>query len=165
MALNETTIMLISLSLLGILVLVLLGCVIRLNAKLKRFLIGTGSQNIEESLKHISSELKVITQFRKDMALYLKDVEGRVSKSIQGVHTVRFNPFKGTGSGGNQSFATALIDEDGNGVIISSLYSRERVSVFSKPIKDLSSEFELTAEEKEALQGAKASLAQRGESK
>ena len=47
-----------------------------------------------------------------------------------------------------------MLDEDGNGVVLSSLYSRERMSVFAKPIKNNKSEYELTAEEKEALKGA-----------
>ncbi|NIT70429.1 DUF4446 family protein, partial [candidate division KSB1 bacterium] len=59
-----------------------------------------------------------------------------------GVGTVRFNPFKGTGGG--QSFAAAFLSEHGNGVVISTLYSRERVSVFAKPIQSFASEYELT---------------------
>jgi len=40
-------------------------------------------------------------------------------------------------------------------VVFSSLYSRERMSVFAKPIKNNKSEYELSAEEKEALEKAK----------
>jgi hypothetical protein len=68
---------------------------------------------------------------------------------------VRFNPFKGTGSGGNQSFATTFLNEENNGVVISSLYSREHTSVFSKPIKNGVSEYELSDEEKESFAEAK----------
>ena len=77
---------------------------------------------------------------------------------MTGVETVRFNPFKGDGSGGNQSFSTAFVNEEGDGVVISSLYSRERVSVFAKPVKKMSSEYEMTAEEKESLQKAKEAI-------
>jgi hypothetical protein len=38
-----------------------------------------------------------------------------------------------------------------SGVALSSLYSRERMSVFAKPIKNHKSEYELTTEEKEVL--------------
>ena len=71
------------------------------------------------------------------------------------MHTVRFNPFKGTGAGGNQSFATALLNENGDGVVLSSLYSRERVSVYAKPVQKFSSEYELSGEEKQAIKSAK----------
>lgn len=92
------------------------------------------------------------------MEKYLETVERRLRKSVQSVHTVRFNPFKGTGAGGNQSFATAFLNEHGDGVVISSLYSRDHVSVFSKPVKKHASEYEFSNEEKEALGGAKDGL-------
>jgi Protein of unknown function (DUF4446) len=74
-----------------------------------------------------------------------------VKDSVRKVKTVRFNPFAGTGVGGNQSFSTALLNEHGDGVIISALHSRERVAVFAKPISNYQSEYELTAEEKSLL--------------
>jgi len=48
-----------------------------------------------------------------------------------------------------------MLNEDGDGVVFSSLYSRERMSIFAKPIKNGKSEYELTEEEKEALKKAK----------
>jgi len=48
-----------------------------------------------------------------------------------------------------------MLDEEGNGVVLSSLYSRERMSIFAKPIKGGRSEYDLTAEEKEALNKAR----------
>jgi hypothetical protein len=89
---------------------------------------------------------------------YLHIVEERLKKSIRGVETVRFNPFKGTGDGGNQSFATALIDEEGNGVVISSIFARDRTSIFSKPIYKYVSSHELSEEELEAITKAKAKM-------
>jgi hypothetical protein len=71
---------------------------------------------------------------------------------------LRFNPFKGTGDGGNQSFSTAFVSEKGDGAIISSLYSRDRVSIFCKPLASFESSFELTDEEKEVLEAAKVKL-------
>ena len=45
----------------------------------------------------------------------------------------------------------SLLNDEGNGVVISSLYSRDRTSLFAKPIKAGQSEFELTKEEKNVL--------------
>ncbi len=80
-------------------------------------------------------------------------LEQKIRKSIRGVETVRFNPFADSGS--NQSFAVVILNEDGEGVVLSSLYSRERVSIFAKPIIKHGSEYDLTDEEKEALLKAK----------
>ncbi len=46
----------------------------------------------------------------------------------------RFNPF--TDTGGNQSFILTLLDENGTGVVISSLHSRENTRVYAKQIEN-----------------------------
>jgi hypothetical protein len=143
---------------LAIATLILLGLVIWMYLKMRRFLISVDAHNISDSLTHVANNLNELQTFRTDMQAYLTDVEKRLRKSVQSVHTVRFNPFKGTGGGGNQSFATTLINEEGDGVIISSLYSRDHVSVFSKPVKKHASEFELSEEEHESLESAKKGL-------
>jgi hypothetical protein len=48
------------------------------------------------------------------------------------------------------------MNEEGDGVVFSSLYSRERVSIFAKPVKKQASEFELSAEERDAMKRAMA---------
>lgn len=143
---------------LALIVIALLVTVIILWNKLKKFLVGIDSDHIGNSLTHVSGELNSLQMFRKEIEDYLTTVEKRLRKSVQSVHTVRYNPFKGTGGGGNQSFATAFLTEEGDGVIVSSLYSREHVSIFAKPIKKLVAEHELSEEENEALENAKTRL-------
>ena len=155
---TDPNILSIILIILTVLVLILLGLVIWMYSKMKRFIVGIDSHNITDSLTHVATNLDELQKFRTNMEEYLTSVEKRLKKSVQSIHTVRFNPFHGTGEGGNQSFATALIDEEGNGVVLSSLYSRDRVSVFSKPIKKFASEHEMSDEEKEALATAKEKL-------
>ncbi len=134
---------------------VLIGIVIHFNSKLKKFLIGTSSQNLDESITSLNDSVKELENFRIELEKYLTTVETRLKKSVQAIHTIRFNPFKGTGSGGNQSFATAFLNEENDGVVISSIYSREHTSVFSKPVKSGVSEYELSEEEKSAIEDAK----------
>jgi HAMP domain-containing protein len=75
-------------------------------------------------------------------------------RSVQHVGVVRFNPFEDTG--GQQSFALALLDGAANGVVISSLHSRQQTRVFLKSISGGASESNLSAEETEALRRATA---------
>lgn len=146
---------LIAVALLVIAVIVFIFMVVQLNTKLKKFLVGHNAETMGDSIADMENSLQEYAKFKSDMENYLTTVEHRLKKSVQSVHTVRFNPFKGTtNSGGNQSFATAFLDEHNNGVIISTLYAREHMSVFSKPIAKGISEYELSAEEKEALNGA-----------
>ncbi len=131
---------------------------IRIEVRLSKMLRGKNAKSLEDTIKTFGEEIKDLEKFRDDSIEYLKLIELRLKRSSQAVETIRFNPFKGTGSGGNQSFATAILNEKGDGVIITSLYSRDRVSVFSKPIKKFSSEFELTDEEKQVLENSRANL-------
>lgn len=145
-------------ALLFITTIVLLVLVISMHRKLKSFLVNIDSRNIADSLLSVSTDLQNLQSFKTEIETYLSGVEKRLRKSIQSVHTIRFNPFKGTGGGSNQSFATTLITEEGDGVILSSLYSREHVSVFAKPIKKHTTEHELSEEEVESLENAKKGL-------
>jgi hypothetical protein len=141
-----------------LLIVVLATLIIRLEYKMKRFLVSKSARTIDDSLDDINERTKEIERFRTELETYLNTVEIRLRKSVQAVHTLRFNPFKGTGGGGNQSFATAFVNEEGNGVVISSMYSREHVSVFSKPIKKFIPEFELSEEESTVLSEARKNL-------
>jgi len=73
--------------------------------------------------------------------------------TIRKVGFIRFNPFENTG--GDQSFALALLDGSENGVIISSLYTREGVRVYAKEIAAGASKHPLSDEEKQALERAR----------
>ena len=132
--------------------------VIHLEITLRKLLCGTGAKSLDEVLAAIKKELAFLQQYKEVSENYIAKMDARVRKSITGIHTTRFNPFKGTGSGGNQSFATALVNENGDGVVLSSLYAREHVSIFSKPINHFASEYELSEEEKGALSQAKSTL-------
>ena len=136
-------------------ILLLLVWVIRLEIKLRRFLQGKDAKNLEDLICETLETVKQTDRINEEITEHLLKVEERLRRSVQHVKTIRFNPFKGDGSGGDQSFSTAFVNEEGDGVVISSLYSRDRVSVFAKPIKKLSSEYEMTKEEKESLNKAK----------
>ena len=137
---------------------ILLGWVLYLQLKISNFLKGKDAKSLEDLIVFSNKEIADIREFEKDSIEYFKDIERRLKKSIQSVETIRFNPFKGTGEGGNQSFSTSFVNENGNGVVISSLYSRDRISVFSKPIIKWDSPFELTEEEKDVLKKSKENL-------
>lgn len=119
--------------------------------RLTRLMLGRNGASLEESIVTLARRTKDLESFRAELEQYLKRAEARLASSVRGISTVRFNPFKGDGSGGNQSFATALVTEQGDGVVLSTLYSRDRVSMFGKPVEKGASGFELTEEEKQAL--------------
>lgn len=154
MILNTLNPIIIILAFLGIVIVVMAVFIVLLHRKLNRFLSGSNAVGLDTSIVNINNSIQELEIFRAELEKYLLGVENRLKRSVQSVHTVRFNPFKGTGSGGNQSFATAFLNEDGDGVVISSLYSRDHVSVFSKPVKSGASTYELSEEETAATKEA-----------
>jgi len=106
-----------------------------------------------ENLKEIISQFKDLKENFKKISEELDDLKKRNKFSIQKVGLVRFNPFKEVG--GDQSFSVALLDENDNGVVITSLYSREGNRVYGKPIKNGQSNYLLSEEEKTAIAKAK----------
>ena len=137
---------------------VLAIAVIILSRRLTTLTQGKNGADLETTIASIAKRTKDIESFRAELEEYLYRAETRIRQSVQGVATVRFNPFEGDGMGGNQSFATAFVDEDGNGVVISTLYARERMSVFGKPLIKGDSRYELSEEEREAVRQASLNL-------
>ncbi len=136
---------------LSIIVLALASFIIKLNNRLGKILKGKDCVSIEDTIVTLTKQIKTLEEFQIDSEKYLTSVERRLRNSVQSVETIRFNPFKGSGTGGNQSFATAFLNENGDGLVISSLYSSDRMSIFAKPVEHLESEFDLTDEEKKVL--------------
>lgn len=86
----------------------------------------------------------------------LANLNRRMAGAVRGVAVERFDPFQG--SGGQQSFSTALVTEEGSGVVVSGIHSRDSVRVYAKPVIKFSSERELSEDEKRAIEGAKKKL-------
>jgi hypothetical protein len=79
-------------------------------------------------------------------------VEANVRRAMQRVGLVRFNPFEDTG--GNQSFALALLDANGDGVVFSSLHSRAGTRLYAKSVSGGRSDASFSDEESQAVREA-----------
>ena len=121
--------------------------------RLKRFFLGKKAKDLEDTIIALENDISQIKKAKESMEKDIALMNAKLKKSIRGLNTIRFNPFPDQGS--NQSFAIGMLNEEGDGLVISSLYSRERMSIFAKPVKKGKSEYELSAEEKEALEKAK----------
>lgn len=112
----------------------------------------------DKDLKTLLEEvLKRIDLTQKESRLVLGKVEEVENKGIfhfQKVGLVRYNPFSDTG--GDQSFVLAILDGKDDGLIITSLHSRDQTRVFAKPVdKGKESGYEFSKEEIEAIVRAK----------
>jgi hypothetical protein len=76
----------------------------------------------------------------------------RDTAAISRIGLVRFDAFED--AGGAQSFALALVDDDGDGIVLSSLHSRPTTRVYVKAIRRGVADAPLSDEEARALQDA-----------
>ncbi len=140
--------------------LILFVFVIVLFRKLRIFTAGQDGKSLQSVMEGMVKRQGASERFQTHMEQYLSNVEDRLRTSVRSVEMVRFTPFKGR-EGGGQSFAASLLNENGDGLILSSLFVRDRTSVYAKPVKNGVSVFEASEEEKEALGRAKAALKQK----
>ena len=68
---------------------------------------------------------------------------------VQKVKLMRYNAFADTGS--DLSYSLSLLDENNNGVVLSSIYGREDNRTYAKPIENGKSTYNLSEEEKKVL--------------
>lgn len=121
----------------------------RLLGQYQHLMTGTSGGNLEALLHdHIATVRE--TEVRVEA---VDKLAHRLEKSgyfsLQHLGVVRFNPFHDTG--GDQSFALALVDGHGNGVVLSSLHGRDFTRVYAKPLQRWESSHSLTDEEKQAI--------------
>lgn len=74
--------------------------------------------------------------------------------ALQKFGIVRYDAFEDMG--GRLSFSAALLDDHGDGVVISSINGRTETRTYAKPIRQLASEHNLSEEEREAIASAMA---------
>ena len=74
-------------------------------------------------------------------------------RSLQRVGLVRYQAYHDVG--GDHSFSLALLDTEGAGVVINSLYHRDRCRIYAKPVLGWGSPLTLTEEEAEAIKRAR----------
>lgn len=137
----------------GVLILVILFWILRTEQRLRRFFLGKKAKDLEDTIEILQKNITELQTAKDKTEKNVAVINQKLRKSIRGLEVKRFNPFPD--QGGNQSFALSVLDENGDGVILSSLYSRERASIFAKPIKNGKTEYELTEEEREVLDKAK----------
>ncbi len=81
-----------------------------------------------------------------------------LTHTIQGYGVVRYNAFENVG--GEQSFSLALVDEEGNGALLTGLHARADTRVYAKSLAQWRSTYSLSAEEQQVLGKARQVLEQ-----
>jgi hypothetical protein len=139
-------------------VLIITGWLAYIHFRFNRLVKSAHKDNIETSLTEIYSYLEKNHKQNIEITNHLKILDKKINVSPRGLGLIMFKAFDGMKSGGTNSFSLALINEKGDGAILSTLHSRERVNVYSKEIKGFKATVMLTEEEEQALTKAQNSL-------
>lgn len=121
--------------------------------RILKFTRGTKTDNIIKVLDNVLSSENTNKNDIKNLYKKLQDLEYDSTFHIQKIGLVRFNPFKDLG--GDHSFAIALLDKEDTGIILTGLHTRERTRIYVKSVKKGKAEYQLSNEEKKALEKAK----------
>lgn len=139
-----------------LLLLVVIYLLVKLNAMSSKYAIlmkGSEGKSLEEMfitrLEVIDATVKGLSELETRHNNLRKQVQG----CVQRVGIVRFNAYGDIS--GDMSYAVALLDEKGDGVVLSGMTSRHDARPYAKPIEADASKYTLIEEEKSAISMAK----------
>lgn len=108
------------------------------------------NKNWDEILTQTLTEVRAAKDDLKELEEHQKAMREQMKGCVQKVKLMRYNAFTDTGS--NLSYSLAVLDENNNGVVLSSLYGREDNRTYAKPVENGKSTYQLSDEEKEVLE-------------
>ena len=145
---------------LAVLVVLIIGWQGATNLRLNRLLrnyralsYGAEGQPLDEILQRLITRAESGNERVEYVLGRLDQLEAAVQGHLQHVGIVRYNAFQDTG--GDQSFALAMLDANGNGALFNGLFHRTECRVYAKPVHAWRSSYSLSDEEEEAIRKAR----------
>jgi hypothetical protein len=126
----------------------------RLRVRIDQLTGGVDGGDLEAVLGHHLETVHQVGRDLDELTARMAVVESASRHHFARAGLVRFNPFPDTG--GNQSFALALLDESEDGVVVSSLHSRTGTRIYAKSVSAGKADTSLSAEEQDAIDEARA---------
>jgi len=127
--------------------------VIKMFLHYQKLTADVSKKDLISSLNHLISTSE---RNSKDIELLTEKFNleiGQNKKHLQRLGFKRYNPF--TDTGGDQSFTAAFLDDLGDGIMISSLHSRENTRLYAKKVEGGKvSTQTLSSEEQEVIKQA-----------
>lgn len=143
----------------GVMLFIFLIWILVLQSQLKRIIrdyrslmTGVDGEDLNEVIQQHLKEVRRLNR-QYDALLEANERLAKIGLThLQRVSLLRYNAFEDVGS--NQSFSLALLDGEGNGVVLTSLYGRNESRFYAKPVEKGASPFALSAEEVKVIQEA-----------
>lgn len=110
--------------------------------------LGEG-KDFSQMLSKYVSQVEELNKRDDQIISVCNNINSELAKCIKKVGLNRYDAFGNTKN--KLSFALALLDRDNNGIVINSIYGQDNSNVYAKPIKNGKSEYNLSDEEKQAI--------------
>ena len=109
--------------------------------------------DVEQLLMHYAQQVKDTTVKQDQLDEKINRLDEALKYCTQKVGVVRYNAIEKVGA--DLSFAIAMLDAQDNGIVLNGIYSRDGSYVYSKPVTNGQSTYQLSDEEKDAIRLAK----------
>jgi hypothetical protein len=124
----------------------------RIENRLKKLTRGIDNANIEELVKSYMDRVESSINETKEVKKLYLDIQGKVNQCIQNVSIIRYKAFEDVGS--DLSFSIAMLDNNKDGFVITSIYGRNESTTYAKPIDKGISRYDVSVEEETVLKNA-----------
>ena len=114
---------------------------------------GAGVESLEGIIISLQEEQKLQNAEIEQAAHRIANMEARVPNLKSNIAIKRYNAFSNTGS--DMSFSVAITDDNKNGIVLTSIHSRDGAYMYGKPVEKGASQYSLTPEEQEVINAAK----------
>lgn len=118
-----------------------------------RVLWAGGEKDVVAALSDQSGEIAHLRSDVERVRAHFTRTAGDIEQSLRHVAVVRYDAFGDMG--GRLSFSAAIVDDRGDGLVISSIHARGESRTYAKGVVEGSSEVTLTPEEQQALAAAR----------
>ena len=130
----------------------------RLRRMRRHYLVLQEGADGETFIEAVARKTAAVDELRSDVSDLTGQVKGvrvDLADAIRHVAVVRYDAFNDMG--GRMSFSAALLDDAGDGVVISSINGRTETRTYAKGVKSGNSDAELSPEEVQAIGFARGS--------
>lgn len=112
-----------------------------------------GDTTLEQQLARVLADAESRQDRERELRQELERLAFLQRHALSRTGLVRYNPFEDTGA--DLSFSLAVLTDELNGLVLTSLWGRDEVRVYAKPIQEGTSRYALSQEEKQAIDLAK----------